>query len=222
MDGTCCSTPTAVPAPAAGRVPPVGMVLPPRQLTNGIELSIHTCTRSMVREVRYIFPHLKIKKQQQPEEPQPQDDNPEEHDEVLIVPTIQKSRIDTVRFGAEVEEEKDRCLEFFADFARPLCEALRAQGHWADYIDPCSGLPVLTPDCTRPYSEVAGFEHLLRYKTQNAGCCKILMHPRWGSSCYPATIFTTAPVGVLQAAIQRQDGKQDSSMLPSAAAAMLA
>lgn len=30
---------------------------------------------------------------------------------ILIIPTIQKSRIDTVRFGAEVEEEKDRCLE---------------------------------------------------------------------------------------------------------------
>lgn len=31
---------------------------------------------------------------------------------ILIIPTIQKSRVDTVRFGAEVEEEKDRCLEF--------------------------------------------------------------------------------------------------------------
>jgi hypothetical protein len=60
---------------------------------------------------------------------------------------------------------------------------------------------MLTPHCTRPYSEVAGFEHLLRYKTQNAGCCKILLHPRWGSSCYPATIFTTAPVKTVRAAI---------------------
>ncbi len=30
----------------------------------------------------------------------------------------------------------------FADFAKPLCQELRARGHWADYIDPCSGLPV--------------------------------------------------------------------------------
>jgi len=121
----------------------------------------------------------------------------------LILPTIQKSRVVTVRFGVEVEEEKDRCLEYFADFARPLCEFLRSQGHWADYIDPSSGLPVMTPHCTRPYSEVAGFEHLLIYKTQNAGCCcKILLHPRWGSSCYPATTFTTAPLKKVQAAIK--------------------
>jgi hypothetical protein len=117
------------------------------------------------------------------------------------MPTMQKSRLDTVRFGPEVEEEKDRCLERFAAFARPLCQGLRGQGFWADFIDPCSGLPMLTPHCTRPYSEVAGFEHLLRYKTQNAGCCKILLHPRWGSSCYPATIFTTAPVKTVRAAI---------------------
>ncbi|GAB5035059.1 Hypothetical protein NocV09_02300740 [Nannochloropsis oceanica] len=126
----------------------------------------------------------------------------ERRGQLLILPTIQRSRVDTVRFGVDVEEEKDRCLEYFADFARPLCESLRSQGHWADFIDPCSGLPMMTPHCTRPYNEVAGFEHLLRYTTQNAGCCKILLHPRWGSSCYPATIFTTAPLENVQAAIK--------------------
>lgn len=61
---------------------------------------------------------------------------------------------------------------------------------------------MLTEACTRPYNEVAGFEQLLRYRTQNAGCCKILLHPRWGSSCYPATMFTTAPVEELEAALR--------------------
>ncbi len=55
---------------------------------------------------------------------------------------------------------------------------------------------------------MAGFEHLLRYKTQNAGCCKILLHPRWGSSCYPATIFTTAPRAVLAEVMRRQEEEQ--------------
>jgi hypothetical protein len=27
----------------------------------------------------------------------------------------------------------------------------------------------------------------------NAGCCKVLLHPLWGSAVYPATLFTTAP-----------------------------
>lgn len=31
----------------------------------------------------------------------------------------------------------------------------------------------------------------------NAGCCKILLHPTWGSAVYPASIFTTAPADTL-------------------------
>ena len=44
--------------------------------------------------------------------------------------------------GETVESEKDALLERFFAFARHVCAALRDQGHWADYIDPCSGLPV--------------------------------------------------------------------------------
>lgn len=30
----------------------------------------------------------------------------------------------------------------FMDWARGVCDRLAAAGHWCDYIDPCSGLPV--------------------------------------------------------------------------------
>jgi Methylmalonic aciduria and homocystinuria type D protein len=111
------------------------------------------------------------------------------------------------------------------DFARDICEKICAQGYWADFIDPCSGLPMITTDCNKVrtiyfgyfkvalvsdlyyfvlinspppllhkvYSEVDGMEVLLNYKAHNAGFCKILTHPQWGSAVYPATIFTYAP-----------------------------
>lgn len=106
---------------------PVGMLEAPRVLANGMEVSVHACTRGMAREVKYIFPHLKprvvLRSGHGGANPSASaggvkesvgwDGNGEGgHDEVLIVPTIQKSRVDTVRFGAEVEEEKDRCLEY--------------------------------------------------------------------------------------------------------------
>jgi hypothetical protein len=47
-----------------------------------------------------------------------------------------------VNVGDAVDTEKDALLERFFAFARHACAALRDQGHWADYIDPCSGLPV--------------------------------------------------------------------------------
>lgn len=68
-----------------------------------------------------------------------------------------------------------------------------------------------TEGCTRPYSEVAGFEHFLRFKTQNAGCCKVLLHPRWGSACYPATMFSTAPPEAVTQAIL-QDEEEEEAM----------
>ena len=52
---------------------------------------------------------------------------------------------------------------------------------------------MLTKNCNKVYSEVDGMECLLNYKAHNAGFCKILTHPKWGSAVYPATIFAHAP-----------------------------
>ena len=79
------------------------------------------------------------------------------------------------------------------EFANDFCDQLLRMGYWADFIDPCSGLPMITTDCNKVYSEVDGMECLLNYKSYNAGFCKILTHPKWGSSVYPATIFVHAP-----------------------------
>ena len=34
------------------------------------------------------------------------------------------------------------CLVQFMEFAKGVCNKATDRGHWADYIDPCSGLPV--------------------------------------------------------------------------------
>ncbi|KAF9103653.1 hypothetical protein BGX27_010479, partial [Mortierella sp. AM989] len=47
------------------------------------------------------------------------------------------------------------------------------------------------------YPDVEGCQLLLKYDFQNAGCCKVLLHPNWGSKIYPATFFTTAPLETL-------------------------
>ena len=83
------------------------------------------------------------------------------------------------------------------EFGEELCGKIRETGYWADYIDPCSGLPMLTKSCNKVYSEVDGMEVLLNYKAYNAGFCKVLTHPKWGSSVYPATIFCYAPRDVV-------------------------
>jgi len=113
--------------------------------------------------------------------------------EILAIPTNQCAREDLVAVGDKIEAEKDRLLNVCMAFARNICDKIRRAGYWADFIDPCSGLPMLTLDCNKGYSEVDGMECCLQYKSYSAGFCKILLHPRWGSAVYPATIFACAP-----------------------------
>ena len=42
---------------------------------------------------------------------------------------------------------------------------------------------------------------LLRYRTQSCGGCKIVLHPDWHTRFYPASMFTTAPLADIRAAI---------------------
>eukprot|EP00879_Flechtneria_rotunda_P026377 GHRR01028121.1.p2 GENE.GHRR01028121.1~~GHRR01028121.1.p2 ORF type:complete len:150 (+),score=51.42 GHRR01028121.1:319-768(+) len=124
---------------------------------------------------------------------------------MLLVPTCQQADHDLVRTGEAIDREKDRLLERFMGWAQSVCGQLQQQGYWCDYIDPCSGLPMIHQGTNNVYLEVEGLSLLLGYKTQNAGCCKIVLHPRWGSSVYPATLFTKAPVEALQTAIQHTE-----------------
>lgn len=126
-------------------------------------------------------------------------------DDVVVVTTCQRSAMELVNWGDEVAVEKDRLLEVFASFARKLCEELTEAGYWADFVDPCSGLPVLTKDCNNNcvYDEVASMQTLLKYEIYQAGPCKVLLHPKWGSAVYPASIFTTAPVDEVNAVLDK-------------------
>jgi hypothetical protein len=138
-------------------------------------LAVVKSPKTVVRELVHVFPGVDL-------------------NEVISLPTVQKARHDLVKIGDEIEEEKDRLLETFMDFAKKFCALIKDKGYWADYIDPCSGLPMLTPNCNKVYSEVDGMEVMLKYKTMNCGCCKVLLHPKWGSGVYPASMFTTAPI----------------------------
>ena len=69
---------------------------------------------------------------------------------MLIVPTCQNSDIDLVKVGEEVETEKDRLLERFMGWAKMITDELIAKGHWSDYIDPCSGLPMVNKENQAP------------------------------------------------------------------------
>lgn len=171
---------------------PASTLLPPKLVSrvkdsgDALECSVHTLPKQLQREFHHVFAYTYL-----------DTSRPGEPLELLAIPTNQRARVDLVNIGDHVEQEKDRLLNTFMDFGRDFCQKVIAQGYWADYIDPCSGLPMITSDCNKVYSEVDGMECLLNYKSYNAGFCKILTHPRYGSSVYPATIFAYAPKEVV-------------------------
>lgn len=55
--------------------------------------------------------------------------------------------------------------------------------------------------------QVDALATLLQYKTQNAGCCKIILHPKWGSSVYPASLFSRCSAEDMQAAIRATEAE---------------
>ncbi|KAG1659103.1 hypothetical protein FOA52_013749 [Chlamydomonas sp. UWO 241] len=149
---------------------------------SGIEYSVHACPAKIEKEVATVLPGADLSK-------------------LLIVPTCQRAVTDLVKTGEDVEKEKDELLEKFMAWAKKVCGSLEGQGFWSDYIDPCSGLAMIHQDSQIVYNEVEALSILKGYSTANAGCCKILLHPKWGSSVYPASLFTCAPLPALQAAI---------------------
>eukprot|EP00798_Chlamydomonas_sp_ICE-L_P002363 gene2363-8671_t len=149
---------------------------------SGMEYYVYACPDKIKREVNTVLPTADLEK-------------------LLVVPTCQKAVMDLVQMGEPVEVEKDKLLEQFMDWSKKVCDKLEALGHWCDYIDPCSGLAMIHRDSQIVYSEVEALSVMRGFKTANAGCCKVLLHPAWGSYVYPATMFTCAPLEALNSAI---------------------
>lgn len=150
-----------------------------------LQVSAHSIkSKSFLREAAFIFPPIDFK------------------NGLIVIPTMQHAKEDLVKVGEEIEKEKDRLLETFFEFAKKFCAKVQEAGGWADYIDPCSGLPMITSDCNKVFGEVQSAEVLLNYNTMNCGCCKVLLHPTWGSSVYPASIFTTASEDLVLSALK--------------------
>ncbi|RKP05439.1 hypothetical protein THASP1DRAFT_26068 [Thamnocephalis sphaerospora] len=98
-------------------------------------------------------------------------------DNLKVIITFQRCRNDLVGIGPQVDLEKDERLE----------TARSPRG------------PAYFPD-------VEAAEIFLDYDALWTGCCKVLTHPRWGASVYPASLFTDAPAADVQQAADEACG----------------
>ncbi|CAI4230623.1 unnamed protein product [Auanema sp. JU1783] len=142
-----------------------------------IELSLQECPRLLKKDLKFLFPDLKLDKVA-----------------VSVLNLTQKTENDMASWSKDMEEEREVLTASFVSSAQAICNSLRSCGYWADFVDPSSGRPFLGH-----YSNYALFEtddvyKYMGFNIEDLGCCKVLKHVAWGSHAFVGTLFTDAPM----------------------------
>lgn len=123
---------------------------------------------------------------------------------LTVVTVTQRTEQDMSFWSSAVEEERERLLQSFIQEATQICEELWGQGHWADFIEPSSGLPFFGPYTNLPLFETDERMSSLGFTVEDLGCCRVLRHSLWGTNVFVGVVFTSAPareggvIGALQ------------------------
>uniref|UniRef100_A0A3Q1M6Z9 Metabolism of cobalamin associated D n=2 Tax=Bos TaxID=9903 RepID=A0A3Q1M6Z9_BOVIN len=138
-----------------------------------VECAIQTCPELLRRDFESLFPEVATNK-------------------LMILTVTQKTKNDMTVWSEEVENEREVLLEKFISGAKEICYALRAEGYWADFIDPSSGLAFFGPYTNNTLFETDERYRHLGFSVDDLGCCKVIRHSLWGTHVVVGSIFTNA------------------------------
>lgn len=113
--------------------------------------------------------------------------------DLTIVTLSQKTTANLTNMDHEVETERERVTKFFVLAAQEVCMKLRLAGYWADFINPFSGRPYLTPFASAAFYGADERLNYLNFQINDHGICKIISTKRERSHSFVGSLFTTAP-----------------------------
>ena len=149
----------------------------------GVQWSIHQLPAGLRHEFPMIFPGLKG------------------DDKVMIV-TYQKTSIDLVEYSPLVEEQKNHFLGRFVCWADHVRSILSSRSYWTDFIDPCSGFPQYHSRGSVSHNDIDAIQQVFNYFVDSVAGCKIVSHPLWKTACYPAILYSNAPIDEIVNAVE--------------------
>ncbi len=81
--------------------------------------------------------------------------------------------------------------------------------YWADFIDPLTGKPVnlflQIQQNTLTNSSLIETDESYRHfgiEINDLGCCKVISHKIWGTYCIISSVFTNAPIEIIEKVVQ--------------------
>lgn len=88
------------------------------------------------------------------------------------------------------------------DIGTFITKNIQLQGqYFADFIDPTSGSPFKTTNSSMCLFENDESYIHFGFKIQDLSCCKVISHKVWGTNVFVGSLFTTAPLDIIQKAI---------------------
>jgi len=140
-----------------------------------VEFSVHDTPVLLRKELGAMFPTKNV-----------------ENGPFTTITYSQKTEHDMSKWSEKIEDEREMKTEAFVQTAKEICGRLKEEGYWADFIDPCSGTPHYGSHSNTSLFETDERFRLLGFRIEDLGCCKVILHPKYGRNVFVGCIMTDA------------------------------
>jgi len=149
---------------------------PLQRLSSEVDVHSHECSNHVKQEIRSLFPGKEFKSS------------------LTAITVALHTENDMLTWNTAVADEREILTTQFISTALELCSILRAEGYFADFIDPSSGRPFMSQEYTpNTLFETDPIQRHFGVDVKDLGCCKAVYHAVWGSKVFTGTMITDAP-----------------------------
>lgn len=136
----------------------------------------HECPMLLVKDFQELFPQNNINLS----------------NGLTVLTITHKTKYDMTIWSNDVINEREKLLDKFVATAEKMCTYLKGNGYWADFVDPSSGRPYYGDYTPATFFETDERYRRFGFEIEDLGCCKVLMHKRWGTNAFVGALFTNA------------------------------